>query len=207
MHEAGQQTARTPMVSQTDATPRVSVIVPCRNEAAWIERCLESIAANDFPKDQMELLVLDGMSTDGTRAIIGQSAPKFPWMRLLDNPRKTAPAAMNIGIAAARGKIVVRMDAHNEYPSDYISKLVYWLEKSGADNVGGVSAVCPSNDTAAAKAIAFGCSHFLGVGNARYRIGVTKPTEVDTVPFGCYRREVFEKIGPFDEELVRNQDD
>ena len=184
----------------------VSIIIPCRNEAKWIETCLESIAANDFPKDQLEVLVLDGMSTDGTQSIVEAFTASHGWVRLLENPRRTAPAALNIGIAAARGRVIMRMDAHNEYPTDYISKLVHWLEKSGADNVGGLWITRPSSDTAMAKAIAFGCSHPFGVGNARYRTGVTEPCEADTVPFGCYRRDVFDRVGMFDEELVRNQD-
>jgi glycosyltransferase involved in cell wall biosynthesis len=184
----------------------VSVIIPCRNEVGWIRKCLESVAANDFPKDQLETLVLDGMSDDGTSAIVAEFAAAHPWVRLLENPRQTAPAALNIGIAAARGNVIMRMDAHNEYPPDYISKLTHWLEKSGADNVGGLWVTLPSGDTAMAKAIALGCSHPFGVGNAKYRVGAVEPCEVDTVPFGCYRRDVFDRIGLFDEELVRNQD-
>lgn len=192
-------------VSQSNV-PLVSIIIPCRSEAGRIWKCLESVAANDFPKDQLEVLVLDGMSDDGTPATVKEFAATHPWVRLLENPRKTAPAALNIGISAARGKVVMRMDAHNEYPPNYISKLVYWLEKSGADNVGGLWITRPSDDSAIAKAIAIGCSHPFGVGNAKYRVGVTEPCEVDTVPFGCYRRDVFDRIGMFDEELVRNQD-
>jgi GT2 family glycosyltransferase len=114
---------------------------------------------------------------------------------------------MNIGITAARGDIVVRMDAHVEYPTNYIAVLVRQLEESGADNVGGVCQTCPASDAPLARAIAVGMSHPLGVGNSYFRIGTTEPRWVDTVPFGCYRRDVFERIGLFDEELVRNQDD
>jgi len=185
----------------------VSVIIPCRNEAKWIGKCLKSVAANDFPKDRLEVLVVDGMSDDGTRAIVEEAAKRYPFVRMIDNPKRITPAALNAGISAARGAIVMRMDAHVEYPTDYISKLVDQLEQSGADNVGGVCLTCPANETAMARAIAIGMSHRLGVGNSYFRIGSAKPRWVDTVPFGCYRREVFEKIGVFDEELARNQDD
>jgi glycosyltransferase involved in cell wall biosynthesis len=185
----------------------VSVVIPCRNEAAWIRPCLESILANDYPNDRLEVLVVDGMSDDGTRAIVEEVAARRPCVRLLDNIKRITPTALNTGIAAARGAILMRMDAHVEYPRDYISKLVLELERSGADNVGGVCQTCPANDTALAQAIAIGMSHRLGVGNSYFRIGASEPRWVDTVPFGCYRREIFERIGGFDEELVRNQDD
>jgi hypothetical protein len=99
------------------------------------------------------------------------------------------------------------MDAHTVYPPDYVSKLVKWIEQSNADNVGGVCVTQPANESAKAHAIAFALSHPWGVGNSHFRIGATAPKWVDTVPFGCYRREVFDKIGLFDEALVRNQDD
>ena len=187
--------------------PLVSAIIPCRNETSWIAKCLESIIDNDYPKDRIEVFVVDGMSNDGTRAVVESYDQRYPFIRLLENPKKTAPAALNIGIATAQGEVIMRMDAHNEYPANYISGLVGWLEKSGADNVGGLWITRPSEETPMAQAIAIGLSHPLGVGNAYYRTGVRRPRWVDTVPFGCYRREVFDRIGVFDEELVRNQDD
>jgi glycosyltransferase involved in cell wall biosynthesis len=194
------------MAEARSTFPFVSVVIPCRNEAKWIQQCLESVAANDYPKEKLEVFVLDGMSDDATAAIVAEFADKHPWVQLVENPRRTAPAALNIGIQRARGQVVMRMDAHNEYPANYISRLVHWLENTDADNVGGLWITRPSSDTAIAKAIAFGCSHPFGVGNARYRTGVKEPCKVDTVPFGCYRRDVFDRIGLFDEELVRDQD-
>jgi len=114
---------------------------------------------------------------------------------------------LNRGIAAAHGSIIMRMDAHVDYPTDYIRLLVALLEESKADNVGGVCRTEPAADTPIARAIAVGMSHPLGVGNSYFRIGTSEDRWVDTVPFGCYRKEVFERIGLFDEELVRNQDD
>lgn len=187
--------------------PSVSVILPCRNEARAISSCLRSIIENEYPKEHLELIVVDGRSDDGTREIVGEYSRKFPWIRLLDNDRGITPAALNIGIRSSKGQIVVRMDAHTLYSSDYISKLVDWIERSKADNVGGICITKPGNPTAQAQAIAIGLSHPWGVGNSHFRIGVTAPKWVDTVPFGCYRREVFDKVGLFDERLIRNQDD
>jgi len=192
---------------RTVGRPEVSVIVPCRNEARYIAQCLDSILATRFPPDRLEVLVVDGLSDDGTRQIITEYAARYPYVRLLDNPARITPSALNTGIRAARGNVVVRMDAHATYPPDYIPRLVSELQESGADNVGGVFVPRPADDSPTARAIALGLSHPLGVGNSYHRIGSTTPRWVDTVPFGCYRRDVFERIGMFDEELVRNQDE
>jgi len=186
--------------------PLVSVVIPCRNEGKWIGPCLESILANDYPRERLEILVVDGMSDDETRKALRPFMEQDASVKLLDNPKKTTPAALNVGIAAARGEIIMRMDAHYQYATDYVSQLVSWLERSGADNVGGCLIMGPAKETAIARAIAIGVSHPLGIGNAYYRIGASEPRWVDTVPFGCYRKEVFVRIGLFDEELVRNQD-
>ena len=191
----------------TSGTRFVSVIMPCREEEKYLARALTSILANDYPRDRMEVLVVDGMSTDGTREIIAAFARKNPCIRLLDNPKRIVPTAMNIGIAQARGEVIVRVDAHSTYPPDYISSLVAWQEKTGADNVGGSWRIRPGGDTSMARAIALGLAHPFGVGNAYYRIGVSAPRWVDTVPFGCYRREVFSRHGLFDEDQVRTEDD
>ncbi len=187
--------------------PYLSIIIPCRNEADWIVQCLESIIHNDYPKDRLEVLIIDGMSDDGTRVIVKDFSARHPCVRLLDNPKKITPAALNVGIAAARGEIVMRMDSHAAYPDDYISTLVRRLKASGADNVGCACLTCAANSTALARAIALGISHRFGIGNSYFRLGTIEPRWVDTVPFGCYRREIFDRIGLFDEELVRNQDD
>lgn len=192
---------------QDPLIPFVTVIIPCRNEEAFIDGCLASVIASDFPHERFEVLVVDGMSTDRTRAIVGRCLEKDRSIRLIDNPAQIVPTAMNIGIQQAKGDVIVRLDAHAVYPHDYISKVVDWLGKSGADNVGGVWLTRPANSTAKARAIAIGLSHPFGVGNAHFRIGASEPRWVDTVPFGCYRRDVFDRIGMFDEELVRNQDD
>jgi cellulose synthase/poly-beta-1,6-N-acetylglucosamine synthase-like glycosyltransferase len=166
-----------------------------------------SILASDYPLDRMEVLVADGMSEDGTRDIVSRYMARTPLIRLLDNPKRIVPAALNTAIAAAKGEVIVRMDAHEIYPPEYLPRLVAELEQTGADNVGGVIITLPADDTPTARAIAVGLSHPFGVGNAYFRIGADVRRWADTVPFGCFRREVFERIGGFDEDMVRNEDD
>ena len=187
--------------------PLVSVVVPCRNEERHIAQCLDSILACDFPQERLEILVVDGCSDDGTRAILARYAERYARIHVLDNPKRITPTALNIGVLAARGEIIMRMDAHVIYPASYISQLVGALEETGADNVGGIIATLPGDDSATARAIAVGLSHPLGVGNSYFRVGSRERRWTDAVSFGCYRRQVFERIGMFDEELVRNQDD
>lgn len=187
--------------------PFVSIIIPCRNEGSFIGKCLDSIVEQVYPKELTEIIVVDGMSDDNTRRIIANTMLNHSFIKLLDNPLRIVPTALNIGIKAASGIIIVRMDAHNRYETDYISKCVKYLLEHDADNVGGVWVTLPAQDTLLAHSIAFALAHPFGVGNAHYRIGAKEPIYVDTVPFGCYNREVFDKIGLFDEDLVRNQDD
>jgi glycosyltransferase involved in cell wall biosynthesis len=189
------------------ALPRVSVILPCRNEARYITACLDSILAANYPADRFEVLVVDGQSTDGTRKRVAEYAAAHPQVRLLENPARIVPTGLNLGIRAATGDIIVRMDAHVIYPPDYVPRLVQGLIESRADNVGGCIITLPGDGTAVAQAIAVAMGHPFGVGNSHFRIGAPEARDVDTVPFGCYRRDVFTRVGMFDEELVRNQDD
>lgn len=189
------------------APPFVSVVIPCRNERGWIDSCLESLLRTTYPLDRLEIIVVDGMSDDGTRDAVARHAAEHPQVRMLDNPARITPVALNVAIASARGDVIVRMDAHNIFPDSYLSALVDWLVRSGADNVGGVCVTEPGGPGPVARAIAIAMAHPLGVGNSHFRIGTSEPRWVDTVPFGCYRREVFERIGMFDEDLIRNQDD
>jgi len=187
---------------------KVTVIVPCLNEERFIGVCLESIIANDYPKESLEVLVVDGYSKDRTREIIERykiQDTKYK-IRLLDNPKITTPAAMNVGIKNAKGDIILKMDAHTKYEKDYISKCVEHLEESGADNVGGVLESVPAQNTLMAKAIAFCLSHTFGAGGSYFRTGTTDAKEVDTVAFGCYKKEVFEKIGLYDERMAKIED-
>jgi len=185
----------------------VSIILPCRNEARFIERCLVSLQASTYPRDRLEIIVVDGMSDDGTRQLLMRAAAHDARITLIENPKLTSPAALNLGIARATGGVVMRADAHCEYAPEYVSALVAALDEHNADNVGGVTKVVPGADTDVAQAIAIALSHPAAVGNSYFRIGASAPRWVDTVPFGCWRRETFQQIGMFDESLPRNQDD
>lgn len=185
----------------------VSVICPVYNEEKYILKCIESILSQDYSREKIEFLLIDGYSTDKTCEIILEFAKKYSFIKLLDNPHRYVSNALNIGIEQASGNVIVRIDAHCEYPNNYISMLVKYLFELDADNVGGVLETLPSNQTSISKAIAIASSHLFGVGNSKYKTGTNKIIETDTVPFGCFKREVFDKIGLFDEDLIRNQDD
>lgn len=184
----------------------LSIICPVRNEEKYIGACIESILLQDYPKEEMEVIFADGMSTDRTREIIASYAAKHPFIRVIDNPDRVVPPAMNLAIRASRGDVIIRLDAHAGYAPDYFSVLVQSLERYKADNVGAVCRTDVFNKNSKSLAIKEVLSHPLGVGNSSFRTGVDQPVEADTVPFGCWRREVFDKYGMYDERLVRNQD-
>lgn len=190
-----------------DSLPFISLVVPIRNESAYIVKTLEAILGQDYPASKMEVLVADGMSDDGTRDLVSKLADNHPHIFLIDNPRRIVPTGLNAAIARARGEVIVRMDSHSVYPANYLSTLVRALDDYQCHNVGCLIETKPANTSLKAKAIAVALSNPFGVGNSWFRIGASEVKEVDTVPFGCFRREVFDRIGLFDEELVRNQDD
>jgi glycosyltransferase involved in cell wall biosynthesis len=185
----------------------ISIICPTYNEEKFIVSCIDSMLAQDFPKENFQIFFVDGRSDDKTREIIFDYASKYEFIHLLDNPNQTVPYALNIGIRAAKGEVVMRIDAHCKYPENYVSTLVNYLFKLNADNVGGVWKTIPAENTSKCIAIAIASSHKFGVGGSMHKVGIKKISQADTVPFGCYHRNVFERIGFFDEELVRNQDD
>ena len=185
---------------------KLSVICPIYNEEKYIVAFLDSVLQQDFSRDDMEVLLVDGMSRDKTRLIISQYIEKYPFLRLLDYPERTAPCAMNVGIQEANGDVIIRLDAHALYPSNYFSTLVFKLYELNADNIGCILNTDVLNKTPKTLAIREVLSNRFGVGNSSFRTGVTSACEVDTVPFGCWRREVFQKYGLYDKRLVRNQD-
>ncbi len=182
--------------------PFVSVIIPCRNEARFIRECLDSILASDYPAERREVIVADGMSTDGTRKILAAYAR----VRVIDNPKRTTPAGLNSAIEASRGEIILRMDAHARVARDYISGCVEALERTGADNVGGIRVELAREEGVFAGAIVAALTDRFGVGNARYRMMAEREEWVDTVFGGCWRREIFSAVGKFNERLERSQD-
>ena len=190
-------------------TMMVSIICPIYNEERYIDGCIQSVLNQDLPTSGWELLLVDGGSTDRTLTLIEPYKKQYSNIRLLNNPKRTAPYAMNIGIRAAQGEYICRMDAHSFFPTNYVSTLLRFMnDLPDASNVGGVCETMPANDSMKAKAIAIACSHTLGVGNSTFRTStIQKPMLTDTVPFGFWRKSLFDKIGTFDEEMTRNQDD
>lgn len=185
-----------------DRTPEVSVIIPVHNEEAYLKDCLESLLEQTFPREKMEWIIVDSGSTDATPDILEQFREKGPFV-FLSNPGKATPSSMNMAIRKARGRYIVRMDAHAKYPHDYISKSIMYLEQTGADNVGGCFDV--HGDGVIGRAFASILTSSFGAGGARFRTA-KQSGFVDTVPFGAWRRELFERIGLFDENLVRSED-
>lgn len=182
-------------------------VVLCRNEVRYIERCVRSLAANREQYSNLEIIVVDGMSDDGTRDVLQGLLAELPFVRVEDNPLRITPAAFNIGITKSAGRYILPAGAHCVYPPHYCHRLITALEASGADNVGGHCRTVPANSSSIARGIAAAMSHPIGVGNALFRLAPKEARWVDTVPFGCYRRELFDRIGLFDESLQRNQDD
>ena len=150
---------------------------------------------------------MDGMSNDKTRDIIVSYTKKYPFIKMLDNPKTVVSYAMNTGIKASKGDIIIRLDGHVEYPTNYFSALVKNLTELDADNVGAVCETLPCGSSSKELAIAGALSSSFGMGNSYFRIGCNEVRRVDTVPFGCFKREVFYKVGLYDNELIRNQDD
>lgn len=186
--------------------PFVSVICPIYNEECYIKICVESMLNQDYPNDRLEILFVDGMSNDNTRNILSFYLEQYPFIRLLDNIHKTVPFALNIGIRASVGDVIIRIDGHSVFPNNYISTLVKYLYELDAYNVGCSCITEVKNITPKSMAIKEVLSNKFGVGNSLFRLGVSDVKEVDTVPFGCWKRDVFDKVGYFDERLTRNQD-
>lgn len=185
--------------------PRISVVIPVRNEEKYIEQCINSILEQTYPKDKMQLIFVDGMSEDDTRKIIEKYVNAYPQLiRLIDNPEKIVPIAMNLGIEQADGEYLVRLDAHSDYQKDYLQRCIATIQEiSDADNVGGLAITKGNGKTGEAYAQVL--SSKFGVGNSGFRTNA-KSGYVDTVPFGTFRRSVFEKYGKYNESLKRNQD-
>jgi succinoglycan biosynthesis protein ExoA len=185
----------------------VSIVVPCYNEMTRIRYLLDAIYAQTYPRTKMEVVIADGHSTDGTRETIADFRRSFPdlVLRVVDNNIRSIPAALNRAIEASKGDVILRLDAHSGPYPDYVSRCVEALEAGKGDNVGGVWEIHPSRENWIAESIAEAASYPLGVGDALYR-HTKQPGSVDTVPFGCFRRELIERIGKFDETLLTNED-
>jgi glycosyltransferase involved in cell wall biosynthesis len=174
-----------------------------RNERRYIERCLASIAAQDYPRDQYEVLVVDGGSTDGSRELVEAMRDKLPNLRVIENRGKHTSRGLNIGLAFARGDVIARVDAHASIAAGYLTESVAALRRTNADAVGGP--IETLGDGSTGEAIALAVSSPFGVGNAVFRYS-QREQWTDTVAFPAYRRDVFDRIGPF-AEIEGGEDD
>ncbi len=191
-----------------DSTPFVSIVMPIRNEADFIARSLTAVLEQDYPHDSIEVLIADGMSSDQTREIVADVAaahPHIPVM-LLDNPGQIVPTGLNRAIARARGDIIIRVDGHCEIASDYVSRCVHHLSRDRSiSGVGGPIETIGHSQLS--QTIAIAMSSNFGVGASAFRTVKDRTMLVDSVAFPAYTRHAIEMAGPYDEELVRNQDD
>ena len=186
-------------------TPFISVLMPVRNETAFIQRSLAAVLAQDYPRDRMEIVIADGLSTDGTREAIKAVQLRNPNVILIGNPGKIVSTGLNAALRVAKGEIIIRVDGHCEIATDYVSRCVSHLADPNVDCVGGPLETI--GETYPARAIAAAMSSSFGVGGSAFRVGTREAKFVDTVAFPGFRRETIQRAGPFDEELVRNQDD
>lgn len=183
----------------------VSILIPVRNEEMYIQRCLESVIAFELPEGySIETLILEGISEDATVRILEENF-RHTDIKIITNPEKIQSAALNRGIRQSKGEYILRLDAHSRYPVDYLKKLIATSISVEADNYGGVCITMPGGENYGAQVVQAVTTHRFGVGNSGFRVG-HKEGYCETVPFGFYRRAVFETVGLFDERLVRSQD-
>ena len=182
----------------------VSVVIPCRNERAYIESCVDSMLRQAAVPDCYEILVADGESDDGTTEVVLRIAASNPRVRLIANPGRIVPTGLNAAIRNAVGEVIIRIDAHTEYADDYVAQCLATLLQTGAANVGGAARTRSTGYFQTANSVAYHSP--FAVGGARFH-DPDYEGYVDTVPYGCWRKSYLMSIGLFDEEFVRNQDD
>lgn len=186
--------------------PTVSILIPTYQERDYIEECLSSVRAFAKPDDvEVEVLVIDGMSTDGTREIVALISDSYPGVRLIDNPQRFQSQALNLGIRASRSDFILRLDAHSLYPRDYLERCLETATRVDADNTGGVVNTMRRGQHYQAGLVQALITHKFGVGNSGFRTDAAEGP-ADTVPYGFFKRSIFDRVGIFDERLVRAQD-
>jgi len=185
---------------------QISVVIPCRNEEKYIEGCILSIINGTSKEFELEINIVDGMSTDRTRSIIKNLQQHYPFIKLIDNPLTETQIALNKGVKAASYPYIMIAGAHSSFPPQYIETLLHYIITLNADGAGGSLITKVLNKSKTSVAISKILAHPLGVGNSMFRIGASKPIQVDTVPFGIYKKSLFEEVGLYDEKLKRNHD-
>jgi len=185
------------------STPLVSIIMPILNEEKYLARCLQTVVEQDYPPDKLEILVVDGLSDDRSREIVAEFMTRFPQIKLLDNPKRSIPAAMNIGIRSAKGEVIVRVDGHCFLARDYVSQCLRHLQETGAANVGGPAWAIGEGYVGEAIPMALGSP--FGHGGSQFRYA-QQEQYVDTVFLGAFRRDLFDQIGFYDEGLLCAED-
>jgi succinoglycan biosynthesis protein ExoA len=185
--------------------PFVSILIPIRNEVHYIRKCLDAVLKQDYPAEQIEILIADGMSDDGTRDLLKADHINDSRVKVFDNHAKIVANGLNLLTRLAKGEILVRVDGHCMIAPDYVSRCVHHLQTKNVDGVGGPMNSIGEDDIS--QTIALAMSSKFGVGGSSFRTEVGQTKLVDTVPFPAYTRAIVDKVGPYDEELVRNQDD
>ena len=187
-------------------TPFISIVIPCRNEEKSIARCLDSIIANDYPKDSFEVLTVDGMSEDNTREVLKEYSLKYPFVKVLENPKKVTPVAMNIGIKQSKGEVVVIVNAHSVLDKDFLKLSIEYLRQTGADAVGGLLNAVNDSPSLISQSISLAVDSLFATGGRTYRNRKEEGFIRDTLPYCAYPKEIFQKYGNIDEEFIRVQD-
>jgi succinoglycan biosynthesis protein ExoA len=192
------------MENRIEDHPFVSILMPVRNEAKHLSGILTAVLAQDYPPELLEVIVADGVSDDGTGRILRSFAVHHPSFKVLENAEKIVPTGLNRALRASRGDVIVRVDGHTLITPDYVRQCVRALQQNDADNVGGK--MNAHGKGAFGQVVALATSTAFGIGGSRFHCS-DREEWVDTVYMGAWPRRVFRKIGLFDEELVRDQDD
>ena len=185
---------------------KISVVIPCRNEEKYISECLDSLIKSVFPNENMEILVVDGVSNDNTMSIVKKYSANHPFIKLIINKNQITPAALNLGVKNATNEYILIASAHSKFSKNYISVLIDNIKKLKADGVGGIMITEVKTHSKKTESIVKVLTNKFGVGNSMFRIGISKPVPVDTVPFGLYKKELYYNVGFYNENLIRNHD-
>ena len=185
---------------------RISIIIPCRNEEKYLGECIQSFIDMDYENDKMEILVVDGDSRDNTLSIVREYQNRYPFVRLINNPKRFTPNGLNLGIENAKSEYIMIASAHSTFSKEYLKNLFSAFMEFNADAAGGIMVTDVKNRTKKTESICKVFTNKFGVGNSMFRVGTKKIIEVDTVPFGIYRKKIFDETGLYNEALVRNHD-